>query len=567
MQVRAVVLEQDEQRGVVRVQQCFRWGIAAFALLDCWICRFKMNPDGVSYLDMGDYYWKGNWHAALNPYWSPLYGWMTGLMFRVTKPSMRWEYPEVHLLNFAIFVATLFCFEIFWRELLAWKGDNAWMGASRPYAWALGYLLFACILFGAGMLALVSPDLLVAALVLVASGMMLRFASGLMGTTQAALMGAVLGVGYLAKAAMLPFAVVVMMTMLAVTWRQHGRKWMIGATLLGFLVISIPFIAALSYSERQLTFGESAKINYGWCVNGVSPIDSHWQGDGPGHSGALHPTRKIFGWPEVYEFATPVAGTYPVWYDPSYWYAGLDSRVHPVREVKAFLNTVSQIEEYFLRTLGFLTTVVLMMFLLSDRIKDSWWRLMEFWPIMVPAVAVFLMYAMVHWEMRYTSGVMLVGCGAVMASMSISEEERRLYVLQAASLMLGAMMVCWVLPLLMLNGSYRDGRQSSQQIALAERLRTMGFKPGDQVALIGNGFGEEYWARLEKVRIVAEVPNLETGDSTDAYWNSSPETERAVLNVLKSIGAKAVIADTPPRVLPPGWTQIDNTGHAVYFFR
>jgi len=566
MHMNTIITGQDEQRGIVRVQRGFRWVIAVCALIDCWICRFRMNPDGVSYLDMGDQYWKGNWHAALNSYWSPLYSWLTGLMFRVTKPSMRWEYPEVHLLNFAIFVATLFCFEFFLRELLAWKGDNAWMGASRPYAWALGYLLFSCILFGAGMLALVSPDLLVTALVLVASGMMLRFASGRMGTTQAALMGAVLGVGYLAKAAMLPFAVVVMMTMLAVAWRQHGRKWMIGATLLGFLVISVTFIAALSCNEHHLTFDESAKVTQGWFVNGVSPEYRYWQGDGPGHSGALHPTRKIFGWPEVYEFATPMAGTYPVWYDPSYWYAGLDSHVHPVREVKAFLNTVPQIEEYFLRTLGFLTAVVLMMFLLSDRIRDSWRRLIDYWPILVPAVAVFLMYAMVHWEMRYTSGVMLVGCGAVMASMSISEEERRLYVLRAASLILGLMVVFWVLPLLMLNGSYRDGGQSAQQVRVAERLRTMGIEPGDHVALIGYGFGEEYWARLEKVRIVAEVPNLETGDSTDAYWNSSPETERAVLNVLKSTGAKAVIADTPPSVLPLGWVQIGNTGHAVYFF-
>jgi hypothetical protein len=405
------------------------------------------------------------------------------------------------------------------------------MGVSGAYAWILGYLLFACIHFGAGMLALVSPDLLVAAVVLVASGMLLRFASGRMATMQAALMGVVLGIGYLAKTVMLPFAVVVMMTMLAVAWRQHGRKWMIGVTLLGFLVISVPFIAALSWNEHHLTFGESAKINHAWYVNRVSsgPVYYHWQGDRSGYTHALHPTRKLFGWPEVYEFATPVAGTYPVWYDPSYWYAGLDSRVHPAREVKAFLRNMAQIDEYFLRTLGFLTTVVLMMFLLSDRIRDSWWRFIDFWPILVPAVAVFLMYAMVYWEMRYTTGVMLVGCGAVMASMSIEEEQRRIYVLRAASLILGSIVVCWVLPLLILNGSYRDGGKSAQQVVVAERLRAMGFKPGDQVALIGDGFGEAYWARLEKVRIIAEVPHsLETGDSAAAFWSSGLECEQTV---------------------------------------
>jgi hypothetical protein len=38
---------------------------------------------------------------------------------------MSWEFPEVHLLNFAIFMAALFCFEFFWRELLASRNDKA----------------------------------------------------------------------------------------------------------------------------------------------------------------------------------------------------------------------------------------------------------------------------------------------------------------------------------------------------------------------------------------------------------------------------------------------------------
>jgi hypothetical protein len=64
------------------------------------------------------------------------------------------------------------------------------------------------------------------------------------------------------------------------------------------------------------------------------------------------------------------------------------------------------------------------------------------------------------------------------------------------------------------------------------------------------------------------VPHtLETGDSGAAFWNSSPDIEEAVLNALKSTGAKAVVADLPPKVLPPGWAPIGHTGHAVYFFR
>jgi hypothetical protein len=246
--------------------------------------------------------------------------------------------------------------------------------------------------------------------------------------------------------------------------------------------------------------------------------------------------------------------------------------MHPVREVKAFLKNVDQIGKYMLMTHGVLTTIVLMIFLLSDRIRESWRRFMGFWPIVVPAVSVLVMYAMVHWEPRYTSGIMLVGCGTVMASTCISQEERRVKVLRAASLMLGAMVVFWELAVLM--HSYGDSGQWAQQVVVAERLRTMGIKQGDYVALIGDGLHDQYWARLEKVKIIAELPhNLEPEDPTAvfwnsaAFWNSNQENEQAVLTVLKNTGAKAAIADTPPRLLPPGWVQIGNTGHAVYFFR
>jgi hypothetical protein len=85
--------------------------------------------------------------------------------------------------------------------------------------------------------------------------------------------------------------------------------------------------------------------------------------------------------------------------------------------------------------------------------------------------------------------------------------------------------------------------------------------------LIGDGFYES-WARLEKVKIIAELPHeLVPVDSAAAFWNSGAEEQQKVLILLKSTGAKAVVAATPPAVLPIGWVHIAGTGHAVYFFR
>ena len=85
--------------------------------------RFLMTHDGVSYLDMGDAYLRGDWHTAINCYFNPLYAWIQALARFVLRPSMYWEYPVVHLVNYGIFVVTVFAFEYFLQGLLKDRED------------------------------------------------------------------------------------------------------------------------------------------------------------------------------------------------------------------------------------------------------------------------------------------------------------------------------------------------------------------------------------------------------------------------------------------------------------
>lgn len=566
VQTNATVIEKQGHLGLVRLQWSFRGLIAVFALIECWYARFQNNPDGVSYMDMGDQYWRGNWHAALNAYWSPLYGWLAGLTLQLTKPTMRWEYPVIHLMNFAIFLVTLICFEFFWRELLAAGKENALAEESSHYQWALGYLLFICIYLGSRELEGVGADLLVATLVYLAFGMMLRFSAGRAETLTAALLGATLGFGYLAKAAMLPFGMVVLITLLAVVRNRPSGMRLAAVALLSFLMISTPYIAALSWNYHRFTIGDTGKLNYAWSVNRPTTMHLHWQGDGGASAPPLHSSRKILNWPEVFEFATPITGTYPVWYDPTYWWAGVDTKPHPVRQIAQFFHNLGRIANYLFRELGALTTVVLMTFLLSDRGKGCSRKVIQFWPILIPTIAVFLMYAMIIWMSRYTTGVMLTGFGVLIASISISEEKKKILVLRAASLALSVMAAVMVLQSMYQN--HHDTGHWEQQVELAEQLRTMGIEPGERVALIGMGQDESDWARLDRVKIVAEVTQTpETGDSITAFWNASTEGQAAALNALKSTGGIAVVSIIPPGALAPGWVPLKNTGHAIIFFR
>jgi hypothetical protein len=116
--------------------------------------------------------------------------------------------------------------------------------------------------------------------------------------------------------------------------------------------------------------------------------------------------------------------------------------------------------------------------------------------------------------------------------------------------------------------NYHDVGLWARQVEVAERLDGMGIERGDHLAIMGDGFDEEVWARLNGVEIIAEVPHtLATGNSTSAFWSSTSEVEQKVLDAVKSTGARALVAQAPDGQLPPGWAKLGNSGHVVFFFR
>src|SRR5258708_5236470 len=186
------------------------WGVAlTLGAAEAWATRFSMNPDGISYLDIGDAYWRGDWHNAINAYWSPLYSWILGFFLKVLKPSAYWEYPMVHLVNFLIYVAALGCFEFFLSTFIAdrRRRDLELLPVGKTGLpvfvwWLLGYSLFlstSILLVG---LYLVTPDMGVTAMVYLASAFVLKIAGGSSRRSTYVSLGLVLGFAYLAKSVM-----------------------------------------------------------------------------------------------------------------------------------------------------------------------------------------------------------------------------------------------------------------------------------------------------------------------------------------------------------------------------
>jgi len=158
------------------------WAVAiALGLLHAWNGRYEVSPDGISYLDMGEAYLRGDWAMAVNGYWSPLYSWLLGAALAVLRPSAYWEFPAVHLVNFLVYVAALLGFSFLLGEVMRYQRERADKVAGGgqatlpEWAWVvLGYVLFLWSALELITLRSVTPDMVVAACVFVAAALVVR---------------------------------------------------------------------------------------------------------------------------------------------------------------------------------------------------------------------------------------------------------------------------------------------------------------------------------------------------------------------------------------------------------
>src|SRR5262245_18931740 len=178
------------------------WLVFALVLgaLQAVCFRTSMNPDGIAYLDMGDAYLSGEWSTALRSHRSRLYAWLLGATMRLVKPAPNAEFPLVHLVNLVIYVLALAAFAVLMHEVRG-RGLPGWSVVS------VGYGAFVWCALQYTPLSLVTPDLLVSALVFAICGVVLRI-SRAPSAHAATVLGILLGLGFLAKAPMLPLAVV-----------------------------------------------------------------------------------------------------------------------------------------------------------------------------------------------------------------------------------------------------------------------------------------------------------------------------------------------------------------------
>ncbi len=529
------------------------------AAVQAWTVRFDMNLDGVQYLDNADAYRTGDSAHAVNSQWSPLYPWLIGGLFNILRPTRFQEFPLVHLLNFVLFAATLAAFLFFIRTLRPLLPRR---GQTRTFnLMLLCYSTFLYCSLDFTSLSYVTPDLLVSLFVFLAAGMLTRIAAGIAATSDYAALGLTLGFGYLAKAPFLLLGLLCLAMTVVVARRQpFALRRIVLATAL-FAAIAAPYILVLSNFKGRFTLGDSGKFNIIWMVNGISY--HHWQGGQPDHGAPLHPSRQLSIHPAIFEFATPIAGTYPPWYDPIYWNEGARIAWRPIDFARSLVRQLRLYGNLLHHRQVPLVSALLVLFLWNPEKRKIPRLLGLLWPVLLLGAAPFVLYAPIHAEGRYLgSFFVLLWTSLFFAALQSSDDsEVRVptVVARVAALLMLVEGLTAAFPAPPITYAHDQAVPDSRRMhyEIAGDLQALGLKPGDPVAIV-NGDLPYYWARLAGVHIIMEIFFDQQRADPESQWVHA----RAIL---AQHGAAFVVSPWIAGVVDqPGWRRLGNTGAFAY---
>lgn len=532
------------------------------AAIQTWAFRHEVNPDAVAYLDIATRFSHGHWAALINAYWSPLYPLVLGTVLGIAKPSSYWESTLAHAVNLAIFAFSFVCFEFLLRELL--KSTRAVQvfesSESLPdwAIWAIGDTLFIYLTLLLIGLQRLSPDLLLAAFFYLAAGMIIRIHRDGGSWIVHAIFGAVLGIGYLAKAILFPLAWLFLACCLVL--KPRSRSVIRTATAMFFFgLVAGPYVWALSHGKGRLTFGDTGKIAYAEFVDGIQRY-THWLGS-PGLAGTpIHPTQLVLATPPVFQFSGPIKGTYPPWDDPSYWYDGVAPKFVFGDQLRAIRYTV---EEYaaILRYMGVLL-VAFFAFLLAGEPRSITKNILARWPTLLPAAAGLVLYGALYVESRFVVPFFAVIWAVLFTSVRPARPIGWPTFMRSWTLALLFTLACGII---WLGGRAAFRALQPQPFVaweVAQGLKAEGIQPDDRVASIGNGL-DCYWAHLAGLRIVAEIP---LGASSQ-FWTGTQLLRSRALQAFAAAGAAEVVSDEQPPTGLSGWHKIGGTGYYVFDLR
>jgi hypothetical protein len=522
------------------VRWALRVGIVVFGALLALAERYNVSADGVSYLNLSDAWMRGQWIDGISGYWSPLYPAVLGLARALTNISLADEAALLHAVNFIFMLLSLVGFEMFLSELRAraraTHSGSSTQTSSVPSesAW---WDVVMYVLFGWGALRLIgvgtsTPDMIVSAALYFAAALTLRCHRAPSPAVFAGL-GLVLGLGFLAKGALLTIGVV-WLAAIAVGFGIRAKLPMRLLASAVFLVVSVPFIAILSQKKGRLTFEDASRVNRGWFVSRYPAI---WTGLPAGSGTPVHAAQVVNEDPLVVEYPGKAGSSYPFWDDPSYWTEGMI----PQFDLRGQARTAIRQLRYYAYAIG---PVVLALTLLSLLSKPRTVMLRGLGA--VPSLSLSMLtliggYATVVTQTRFIAASVVILAVLAIDAFRRAEKPPPARILVVIVAVASILPVWWgrhlITQSLTVVREVSGKRIPHPHLAIATALSKRGLQREDRIGVIGYAY-DSYWARLAGVRIVAEAPP----DASEKYWAASDSVRSAVERAFWRAGVRVIVA-------------------------
>jgi hypothetical protein len=547
---------------------------------------YQIDGDAVAYMDLGDLLRAYHWAGIVNGYCHPMYPAFLALGHMISRATPATELRAYYFVNFGIFLLGMVAVVCFTDSIARLRETlNEWVDShiSESRCGAPDFLLDRTMLryLGLALLVIASqrelslgkirPDALLQAFLLLAMAALLRhLATGLL--RYAAVMGVALGCAYLTKSFAFVFAFVCILALAVFRWiwMKHKPARIIPAVLISFTcfaVVAGPYVAALSHQRHRFDFGDSGALNYAWYVGGTEKM--HLQPYQTGQFGSSevqlkHPEKELLRTPLVLSYAEMAYGTYPDWFDTTYW----NEQIKPHFSLRQDLPRATRDSVLFVRYLFNHPEALLLLALLivlgarpelrwkpRDPAANAFWLV----PLLL-GVSIWGIYAIVNTEERYVTvaylSILLPLFAALRLPLPRSEAELQPAQSAAANLRFTASALVVLLALLAtgeslrivledrrdLPSGYPGGWTSPTMVHVAGGLESLGVKPGETVACIGPAacLNEPYWARLAGVRILTEIYDPET--PVYSFLADLPNREQAI-DIVRAQGAKVLVGD------------------------
>jgi hypothetical protein len=533
--------------------------------IQAWGQAHATNPDGLSYLDLADAFLAGDFGAAISPIWGPLYPGLLAVGLRLAHPAPEWVLPLVHAVNYVIFLGALVSFDWFLQELLRARKRESAQGIPVLTDTGLGIFAYAVFIYSAlGLigLGLITPDLCVAVACFAAAGLVLRMCRTGPHWITVLMLGVVLGLAYLAKSVMFPLGIAVLVSLPFVPGHRGTALRTVALAAGTFFALASLLIVPISRETGRLSFGTAGKLAYAFVVNRV-PY-TNWQGDSafPG-SLPLHPPRRLSDDPEVFEYSAHLKGTYPPWFDPTWWTAGLRAEFHPWNQTLRLLRSATFYIDLFMGTAGVSATLLVAVLLLGADARVVMLELRHFLPVIILCLAGLAIYAPVLVDTRFIGSFAAMFWILPAAAARGGRPRVPGWWTERAAFVCAA---CLGISIGIQSGTeaWKVHDQPDPQPRIARLLGKLGLHHGDRVISVGIKGGsitgssfDAFWAYLAGVQIVAEVP-----EGRDFLCAPRPTAERWYRTFAR-LGARAVVSGAMPRWCAADWLHVEGTDYYV----